>query len=122
MKIRATKAISLAMAVTFAWTPTSCLKYRDVNVPTKSRQPGSVEKKKSPEEIVRECRDNLINMDAALDRYRVTHYGRYPGSLGELVPDYINYIPSCPLNGAKYRSNPSAGNPRVVICPNGHRY
>jgi len=121
MKIRATKAISLAMAATLAWTPTSCLKYRDVTVPARSK-PESAEKKKTPKEIIRECQDNLINMDAALDRYRVTHYGRYPGSLSELVPDYINYIPSCPLNGAKYRFNPSAGTPRVVICPNGHRY
>lgn len=118
------RILSIALALTFAWSPMSCIKFRDAEVPRASDQEtkplAAAEKTKSPEYVVFDCHNNLINLDAAVDRYRVAH-NRLPGSFKELVPDYINRIPDCPLNGAKYRLDTSGVSSRRVICPNGHR-
>lgn len=122
MKTWLSKAISVAVAVTFASSTASCIKSKeatkDATVLEKETRAG--EKKKSREEITRECRDNLTNLDAAVDAFSSGHRGRYPGSPKELVPEYINRIPNCPLNGAAYRYDPTGKSLHKVSCPNGH--
>lgn len=42
------------------------------------------------------CQSNCKNIGTALDVYSTDHNGKYPESLGELTPHYINEIPKCP--------------------------
>lgn len=42
------------------------------------------------------CQNNCKNIGAALGMYSTDHGGKYPKSLGELTPRYINEIPKCP--------------------------
>lgn len=55
------------------------------------------------------CKSNLKNIGTSLEMYSTDHRGRYPQSLSELVPAYLNAIPTCPSAGkdtysAGYRS------------------
>lgn len=42
------------------------------------------------------CKSNLKNIGTALEMYSTDHSGRYPKSLGELSPNYLRTIPTCP--------------------------
>lgn len=44
------------------------------------------------------CDYNLIHLSGALEAYRADH-STFPKSLGELVPSYIDHLPSCPNAG-----------------------
>lgn len=42
-----------------------------------------------------ECKTRLQNLGKALERYSVDHQGRFPVTLGELVPKYMGGLPRC---------------------------
>lgn len=53
------------------------------------------------------CSSNLKNLATAVETWSTDHDKRYPGSLEELVPEYIKPLPTCP--------GPLAGNPRARV-------
>jgi len=45
------------------------------------------------------CKGNLKSISSALEYYSSDHAGRYPASLNDLVPDYLESVPSCSASG-----------------------
>jgi hypothetical protein len=64
------------------------------------------------------CKGNLRSISSALDYYSSEHKGRYPSSLQELAPDYLETIPSCAASGGTlyhYEKN-KTGSDFTVWC------
>ncbi|NNG66801.1 competence type IV pilus major pilin ComGC [Caldanaerobacter subterraneus] len=51
---------------------------------------------------------NLKILQNAVERYYVEHEGKYPQSLNELVPNYIDKVPKT-QDGKDFNYNPSTG-------------
>lgn len=45
------------------------------------------------------CQSNCVKINTALEEYADQHGGRFPESLEELVPEYLEVIPTCPAAG-----------------------
>jgi hypothetical protein len=45
------------------------------------------------------CTSNLKNVATGLEMWASDNEGRYPDSLGQLIPDYLRTIPECPAAG-----------------------
>lgn len=45
------------------------------------------------------CQANLQVLDNAIEHFRDDHNGRPPSELGELIPQYLMAVPSCPQAG-----------------------
>ncbi len=45
------------------------------------------------------CKSNLKNIGTALEMYSTDHGGHYPEKLGDLTPQYLRTIPTCPSAG-----------------------
>lgn len=54
-------------------------------------RPGAVANQK-----IGECEGHLKSLGIALEKYAYRHNGTYPDKLQELVPDYIEALPTCP--------------------------
>ncbi|MCA9795089.1 MAG: hypothetical protein KC910_24945 [Candidatus Eremiobacteraeota bacterium] len=54
-------------------------------------RPGAVANQK-----IGQCEGHLKSLGIALEKYAYRHNGTYPDKLQELVPDYIEAIPTCP--------------------------
>ncbi len=64
------------------------------------------------------CCANLKNIGSALDDYGKCHNGRYPDSLSQLTPIYLQALPHCPAGrnsayGYAHSSKPAA---YTVFC------
>lgn len=60
--------------------------------------------KKHQQKSLTGCKNNLKEIATAMEMYSTDWSGRYPGTLTELVPEYIDEIPACPAAGvATYR-------------------
>ncbi len=62
---------------------------------------------------VKACQSNLKQIATALEMYATDHNGHYPKALSELIPTYLDNIPSCPAAGeetysAGYREGAAA--------------
>lgn len=74
------------------------------------------------------CKVNLVNLAVAMEFYSTYHKGRYPESLEQLHPDYIQALPKCPPGGTYLlQTGPQAlGNESgwkdyyILICPSEH--
>lgn len=64
------------------------------------------------------CTSNLKNIGTAAEMFSTDHSGRFPTTLGELVPDYLKAIPTCPAAGADTYS-PSW---RATTSPDGYAF
>ena len=74
---------------------------------------------------LRACKANLKNTATACEMYSTDNAGRYPHSLGKLVPLYLSQIPVCPaaepttaVYGFKSATNPDA----FSICCSGYNH
>lgn len=69
----------------------------------------------------RTCQSNWNEMQYALELWSGQHNGRYPGEIGELVPKYLDSIPSCPSGCVySYTSTKEKGPPDIYLldCEN----
>lgn len=46
-----------------------------------------------------DCRENVLRVATALETYSADHRGRYPAALSDLVPKYLEAVPTCPAAG-----------------------
>lgn len=51
--------------------------------------------------IFTNCKENLKRIAAALDHYATDHAGRYPDKLEQLVPEYLENLPTCAASGGR---------------------
>jgi type II secretory pathway pseudopilin PulG len=42
------------------------------------------------------CESNEKNIGTALAMFASDHHGRYPATLGQLTPNYLKVVPTCP--------------------------
>ncbi|RJQ54420.1 MAG: type II secretion system protein [Actinobacteria bacterium] len=47
----------------------------------------------------RTCQANLRTLNGAIQSYAGDNEGNYPTALGDLDPNYVRVVPSCPGNG-----------------------
>ena len=47
-----------------------------------------------------QCRENCRTIGSALDMYGLDNDGQYPRDLSDLVPRYLESIPTCPATGS----------------------
>ncbi|MBI3926510.1 MAG: hypothetical protein HY319_13295 [Armatimonadetes bacterium] len=70
------------------------------------------------------CQSNVKNVATGLEMWSTDNEGRYPGSLAQLVPDYLRAIPTCPSAGTDSYSPTyrSSTDPDVftVLCQGAH--
>ena len=64
------------------------------------RQQGQVSAESGELEGVKACQANLRSLSTAFEMYATDSNGRYPSSIEDLVPRYIEAVPSCPVAGA----------------------
>ncbi|MBI2263595.1 MAG: hypothetical protein HYU64_00245 [Armatimonadetes bacterium] len=74
--------------------------------------------------LVVKCIENLNEVATACEAYKQDHDGRYPTTLIEMVPDYLDAIPACPAAGidtysASYTTT-QAPEPTFTIACKGH--
>jgi len=62
------------------------------------------------------CQGNLSRLNEAIGRFAFDNGGSAPGTVGDLVPAYIDRAPNCPTGGA-YTVNATT---LAAVCPNGH--
>jgi hypothetical protein len=71
------------------------------------------------------CQSNLKNIGTACEMYSTDHAGRYPKTLAELVPDYLQAIPTCPAAGSDTYSSTykaSTGPDRFELACSGNHH
>ena len=49
-----------------------------------------------------ECKKNLVSIGSACESYSAQHDNKYPKTLNELSPTYLEKIPICPADKAEY--------------------
>lgn len=74
-----------------------------------------------------DCLDNMKRIGTACEMYATDNAGRYPTSLGQLVPRHLDRLPLCPAADSDIysRTYHSCSNPDAytVTCKGGfHRY
>lgn len=80
---------------------------------------------RTPRGALTSCQANLREIGTALEIWAVDHQGRYPSGTGDLVPIYLQTIPTCPAAGhdtysASLESSGRKGPPdRYAICCQG---
>ena len=56
------------------------------------------------------CNSNWAALTSQVELYHVKEPGGgYPATLDALVPDYIDVVPTCPVNGSSYDYNSTSG-------------
>ncbi len=64
----------------------------------------------------RTCQANLRTLDGAVQTYNADQDG-WPGSIADLVPDYVKEAPQCPTDQQAYTF--AAGDPPTITCTGG---
>ena len=63
---------------------------------------------------------SIYYANTAADRTQTASYPDPANLAGDLVPNFVDAVPTCPLNDAAYTYPNAAGDMTRVDCPNGH--
>lgn len=69
------------------------------------------------------CKSNLKNIATAMEMYSTDWSGHYAASLDQLIPRYLEKLPSCPVTGTvTYKMYSSSNGEKVKGNEKGYKY